>query len=120
MMKYFWILIVWTVSVAFPSLIFAQAFDFDNPLAEQRADPWVYKTDDGTYYLIATVPEYDRIVLRKANSINGLKTAQEKAIWQKHEQGVMGHHIWAPELHRIDGTWYIYFAAGIFVIQRLE
>jgi hypothetical protein len=24
----------------------------------------------------------------------------------------MGGHIWAPELHRIDGRWYIYFAAG--------
>jgi GH43 family beta-xylosidase len=24
----------------------------------------------------------------------------------------MGAHIWAPELHQIDGTWYIYFAAG--------
>ncbi len=24
----------------------------------------------------------------------------------------MGHHIWAPELHRIEGKWYIYFAAG--------
>jgi GH43 family beta-xylosidase len=24
----------------------------------------------------------------------------------------MGAHIWAPELHTIDGRWYIYFAAG--------
>ena len=24
----------------------------------------------------------------------------------------MAGHIWAPELHRIDGTWYVYFAAG--------
>lgn len=90
----------------------AQSIQFDNPIAEQRADPWVCKTDDDTYYLVATVPEYDRIVMRKAASINGLKTAEEKTIWRKHETGVMGHHIWAPELHRIDGTWYIYFAAG--------
>jgi GH43 family beta-xylosidase len=90
----------------------AQSIQFDNPIAEQRADPWVHKTDDGTYYLVATVPEYDRIVIRKATSINRLKTAEEKTIWRKHETGVMGHHIWAPELHRIDGTWYIYFAAG--------
>tara|TARA_R110002050_G_scaffold261556_1_gene401703 strand:- start:236327 stop:237292 length:966 start_codon:yes stop_codon:yes gene_type:complete len=92
--------------------VFSQSIQFDNPIAEQRADPWVYKTDDGIYYLIATVPEYDKIVIRKANSINGLKTAEEKSIWFKHETGVMGYHIWAPELHKIDGTWYIYFAAG--------
>lgn len=90
----------------------AQSSSFLNPIAEQRADPWVHKTDDGTYYLIATVPEYDRIVLRKANSINGLKTAEEKVIWHKHENGLMSGYIWAPELHWIDGKWYIYFAAS--------
>ncbi len=92
--------------------VFSQSIQFDNPIAAFRADPWVYKTDDGVYYLIATVPEYDKIVIRKATSINGLKTAEEKSVWFKHETGVMGHHIWAPELHKIDGKWYIYFAAG--------
>lgn len=86
---------------------------YNNPIAEQRADPWVHKTADGTYYLIATVPEYDRIVLRKADSINGLKEAEEKEIWHKHDTGVMGGFVWAPELHSINGTWYIYFAAGV-------
>ncbi|MFW6290084.1 MAG: family 43 glycosylhydrolase [Mariniphaga sp.] len=91
---------------------FSQVIEFDNPIAEQRADPWVHKTDDGEYYLIATVPEYDRIVIRKANSINGLKTAKEKVIWERHESGDMGAHIWAPELHRINGKWYVHFAAA--------
>lgn len=100
------------MTFVYSSSIFAQKIEFDNPIAEQRADPWVYKTDDGTYYLIATVPEYDRIVIRKANSINGLKDAEEKTVWHKHKKGVMASHIWAPELHRIDGKWYIYFAAG--------
>ncbi len=90
----------------------SQPLSYNNPLAEQRADPWVVKTEDGMYYLIATVPEYDRIVIRKASSINGLKNAPEKVVWHKHDTGVMSHHIWAPELHQIDGTWYIYFAAG--------
>lgn len=111
-MKIFWIFIVVTTGILFPSRVSSQNLGFNNPIAEQRADPWVYKTDYGTYYLIATVPEYDRIVIRKATSINGLKNAEEKVVWRKHEKGVMGHHIWAPELHRIDGTWYIYFAAG--------
>ena len=91
---------------------FAQTFEFNNPIAEQRADPWVHKTDDGMYYLIATVPAYDRIVIRKAATINGLKSASEKVIWKKHETGDMAKHIWAPELHRIDGKWYVYFAAA--------
>lgn len=100
------------ITVLYPCQGYSQSTEFNNPIAEQRADPWVYKTDAGEYFLIATVPEYDRIVLRKANSINGLKEAKEKEIWYKHEKGVMGSHIWAPELHRIEGKWYIYFAAG--------
>lgn len=90
----------------------AQNPAYANPIVEKRADPWVYKAEDGTYYFIATVPEYDRIVLRKAKTINGLKNAVEKTIWQKHKTGDMGSHIWAPELHWIDGKWYVYFAAA--------
>lgn len=90
----------------------AQEEKFSNPIAEQRADPWVYKSDSGTYYLIATAPEYDRIMMREATTINGLKEAKEKELWHKHSKGSMGSHIWAPELHKINGTWYIYFAAA--------
>lgn len=91
---------------------FSQHLSFDNPLAEQRADPWVVRSDEGIYYLIATVPEYDRIVIRQSATINGLKNAPEKVVWTKHSTGVMGAHIWAPELHYVSGKWYIYFAAG--------
>lgn len=111
-MKQYMILLMVAAGIVFSPDLASQNLKFDNPIAEQRADPWVHKADDGTYYLIATVPEYDRIVIRKATSINGLKNAEEKVIWRKHEKGVMGHHIWAPELHRIDGKWYIHFAAG--------
>ncbi len=85
---------------------------FDNPIALQRADPHVWKAEDGTYCFIATVPEYDRIEIRKSKTINGIKDAQPVVVWRKHKQGPMANHIWAPELHRIDGKWYIYFAAG--------
>jgi len=83
-----------------------------NPLIEQRADPHVFRHADGFYYLTATVPEYDRIVLRRASTIAGLATAEEKVIWRKHSQGAMAAHIWAPEIHCIDGKWYVYFTAG--------
>lgn len=111
-MKLLRIITLAAIALLVTEISFAQSLHFNNPIAEKRADPWVYKADDGTYYLIATVPEYDRIVMRKAKTINGLKEAKEKELWHKHATGVMGHHIWAPELHRIDGKWYIYFAAG--------
>ncbi len=89
----------------------AQA-QFDNPLVRQRADPHVTLQPDGWYYYTATVPEYDRIEVRRARSLNDLEKADANVIWRKHAAGPMSHHIWAPELHRIDGKWYLYFTAG--------
>ncbi len=83
-----------------------------NPLIEQRADPWILKAEDDTYYHTASAPEYDRIELRKASTLAGLAEAPPVIVWHKHESGPMSYHIWAPELHRIGGKWYIYFAAG--------
>ncbi|MGW6547372.1 family 43 glycosylhydrolase [Streptomyces massasporeus] len=88
------------------------AVTYTNPIAEKRADPHIVKHTDGFYYFTATVPEYDRIVLRRATTIQGLKSAPETTIWTRHASGAMGAHIWAPEIHFIDGKWYVYFAAG--------
>lgn len=85
---------------------------YNNPLIQQRADPMIVRAESGTYYFIATVPEYDRIELRKAETINGLAEAEPVVVWRKHKNGPMTYHIWAPELHCINNTWYIYFAAG--------
>ncbi len=84
----------------------------NKPFIEQRADPYVYRHTDGTYYFTASVPAYDRIVLRRSDSLLGLAKAPEKTVWKKHESGEMSRHIWAPELHYLDGKWYLYFAAG--------
>jgi len=86
--------------------------DERKPLILQRADPYVYFHSDGYYYFTASVPEYDRIELRRAWSVKGLAQAQGVTIWKKHADGPMSWHIWAPELHYINGKWYIYFAAG--------
>lgn len=91
---------------------YRKAPPFVNPLVRQRADPYIHRHSDGHYYFTATAPEYDRIILRRAATLNGLATAAESVIWTKHATGVMGAHIWAPEIHRIGGKWYIYFASA--------
>ena len=78
---------------------------------EQRADPHISRVD-GWYYFTASVPEFDRIVLRKARTLKELPDAVEKIIWTKHPEGPMSCNIWAPEMHRVDGKWMIYFAAA--------
>ncbi|MFI2432857.1 family 43 glycosylhydrolase [Streptomyces sp. NPDC018693] len=89
-----------------------KAAPYVNPLVPNRADPHIHRHTDGFYYFTATAPEYDRIILRRSRTLNGLSTAAESVIWRAHPTGDMGAHIWAPEIHRVDGKWYIYFAAA--------
>ncbi|MFD2654946.1 family 43 glycosylhydrolase [Gracilibacillus thailandensis] len=86
--------------------------DYPKPFIEQRADPYLYKHTDGYYYFTGSYPLYDRVVLRRAKTIDELPQAEEKVIWWKHEAGIMSEHIWAPEIHFIDGKWYVHVAAG--------
>lgn len=86
--------------------------EYVKPWIEQRADPFVTKEHGNKYYFTASVPEFDRIVLRAAEHLEDLPNAEEKTIWKKHERGEMSYHIWAPELHYLFGGWYIYFAAS--------
>lgn len=92
---------------------------YPNPFIIERADPYITKGPDGFYYFTASYPArdnvnngYDRIILRKSSTVIGLAEAKEHTVWTAHKAGIMGAHIWAPELHYINGSWYIMFAAG--------
>ncbi|MCR5775533.1 MAG: family 43 glycosylhydrolase [Lachnospiraceae bacterium] len=85
---------------------------YNKPWIPERADPFVLKADDGKYYFLASVPEYDRIALRCSTSLYELDKAEEKEIWHKHDKGPQSKHIWAPEIHFLFGKWYIYFAGS--------
>lgn len=85
---------------------------YNKAFIEQRADPYIFRHGDGPYYFTASVPEYDKIILRRSDTLEGLKSAEEAVLWRKHERGAQSIHIWAPEIHYLDGNWYIYYAAG--------
>ncbi|KKW93907.1 glycoside hydrolase family 43 protein [Sphingobium chungbukense] len=83
-----------------------------NPLVKQRADAQVFRHEDGFYYMTGSVPEYDRLVLRRSKTLAGLSTAEERVLWRHEKTGPMSGFLWAPELHQINGKWIMYFAAG--------
>lgn len=85
---------------------------YNSPLVYQRADPWCYKHTDGFYYFTGSIPQYDGIELRRSKTLNGLLTANSRMIWKRHFEGQMSGYIWAPEIHYIDGVWWIYFTAS--------
>ena len=89
--------------------------DADSPLIPERADPFVtYNEDDGYYYFTSSYPMngsgdadgYDRLILRRSKTISGLASAEEVTIWDESETDGYGRFIWAPELHKIGGSWY--------------
>lgn len=82
------------------------------PLIAQRADPHIVRHSDGHYYFTASVPQYDRIELRRAKTIAGLADAMPVDVWRKPDSGPYSELVWAPELHFNQGAWYVYFAAA--------
>ena len=97
---------------------------YDEVLVEQRADPYVIRDEENDcYYFTGTYPicgnaedaagvGNDRIVLRKADTISGLSDANEVEIWNQNDSAKANRYIWAPELHKIGGSWYILFTAS--------
>ncbi len=81
---------------------------FANPLLPSGADPWsIYK--DGFYYYTHTVG--DRLIIWKTKSIAELSKAESKIIWTPPANTAYSKQLWAPEIHFINGNWYVYFAA---------
>lgn len=100
-----------TLAAAVPGIAKAKEAKITNPLIFQRADPQILR-HDGWFYFTGSVPEYDRIVLRRARTVAGLRDAPETVLWQRPASGRMAGYIWAPEIHHFDGAWHVYFAAG--------
>jgi len=81
---------------------------FTNPLFPSGADPWII-WKDGYYYYTNT--SGSRLLLRKAKNLDSLKASVQKTIWTPPAGTSYSKEIWAPELHFIQGKWYMYFAA---------
>lgn len=80
---------------------------FSNPIAP-GADPWVIR-HDGYYYWCASENDLGVVVYRSEE----LTCRGEKhLVWSAPETGPYCREVWAPELHRLDGRWYIYVAAS--------
>src|SRR4051812_32581644 len=65
---------------------------------------------EGFYYYCES-KDHRRICLRKASTIFAIGQDPGICIWNAPEFGPNCHAVWAPELHLIDGKWFIYFAA---------
>ncbi len=96
---------------------------FNNPLLPSGPDPWVVSLN-GMYYYMNTTGK--NLTIWATRDISDLRHAEKKIVWTPPESGPYSRDIWAPELHRFDKKWYLYFAADagkneghrIFVVEN--
>ena len=79
---------------------------FQNPLWD-GADPWMIKHGDEYIYCRAA---NNSIVVSRSKYIT--KRDNHKTIWHAPATGWNRTNLWAPEIHFVDGRWYVYYAAG--------
>jgi beta-xylosidase len=80
---------------------------FTNPVWN-GADPWMVKQNDEYIYCYSA---NNSIVLSRSKYMTRLGAG--KTIWTAPDTGWNSNCIWAPEVHLIDGHWYVYYAAGV-------
>ncbi len=81
---------------------------FVNPILPRGADPWVTQKN-GKYYF--TYTQGSKLVLYETDRISELALAKSHDAWIPPSGTAYSKNLWAPELHEINGKWYIYFSA---------
>ena len=106
----------------------------ETKFVEGMADPCIYWDEQTGYYYMTgsyfpeegdaidendNTQQYDRIVLRKSRTLEGLQSRENQVtIWKVGNQGYYDgdsyvdrgyRYIWAPEIHRVGEHWVIYF-----------
>ena len=75
-------------------------------IVEAGADPWVVH-HDGRYHSCHVVDDAS-VHVRTSATLPGLGTAEAVEVWRPPPHLKT---LWAPELHLLDGRWYVYVAA---------
>ncbi|TLS48647.1 carbohydrate-binding protein [Paenibacillus antri] len=97
------------VASASPALAANATPTYSNPLKPERgADPWVYKHTDGYYYYMTTA---GGVSIWKSKTLSGLTSGEKTEVWTLPSAGPNSREMWAPELHYLEGKWYIYYTA---------
>ncbi len=84
---------------------------FTNPVGK-GADPWVIK-DGNSYYSIFSVnhpKDGNFITISSSPALS--RIGLRKKVWTAPADAWNSKCLWAPELHRINNKWYIYYTAG--------
>jgi GH43 family beta-xylosidase len=65
----------------------------------------------GGYYYYSETRNRRQILIRKSRTIAGIGQDPGVCVWTAPTRGRRHDNLWAPELHLIEGRWFIYYAA---------
>ncbi len=88
--------------------LLATAEEFVNPIAPGQ-DPWVVAFK-GKYYLIQSVDRDSKLAVFESD--HPTRFDKKQIVWEAPATGPHSKEIWAPEMHFLDGHWYIYVGAS--------
>jgi len=89
---------------------------FAAPVPLPGQDPWLVPYQDG-HLLVQSAQGDRRIVVRRVFDVDRMEVGAAETVWapspwrrlrgSRHDR-----ELWAPELHQLDGRWYIYYAGS--------
>ena len=94
---------------AIPPPVNPPANTFTNPLLTSGPDPWIIQKDTWYYY---THTLGNRVAIWKTSRVSQLKSSNQQTVWTAPPSGANSKNVWAPELHFMNNSWYIYYTAG--------
>jgi GH43 family beta-xylosidase len=74
-------------------------------------DPWVVP-HDGSLLLVQSGGNHRKIVVKRFQDLARMDRNAETVIWTAGGRNAPHQQVWAPELHQIEGRWYVYYSAG--------
>jgi GH43 family beta-xylosidase len=88
---------------------FLESFRERTPFPGQ--DPFVVPYD-GAFLLIQAARGDRRIVIKRFTDLERMDRNSTTVVWKPLRGSRRGRQLWAPELHEINGRWYVYYAAS--------
>jgi GH43 family beta-xylosidase len=84
---------------------------FSEPMPFPGQDPWIVPFE-GWLLLIQSIADSRELSIVRFRDLASMHDNDEKVIWRPPRRSDHRRELWAPELHEIDGRWYVYYAAS--------
>ncbi len=80
----------------------------ENPIAQSANDPWVIEHEGSYYYCFS---RNNGVAVARMDSPLDIGSARASQVYSAPSGTMYSNEYWAPELHYLQGEWYIYVAA---------